>query len=67
MGLKTTFIFGALFGVIGVAFCLDGSKIVATKQGRVEGNLASNGLYYEFLGIRYGTPVKFRVSFILVY
>lgn len=36
--------------------------IIETKQGKVEGSLASNDLYYEFLGIRYAVPVKFRVS-----
>ncbi|XP_013141762.1 PREDICTED: juvenile hormone esterase-like [Papilio polytes] len=33
---------------------------VETKQGTVEGSLSNNGLYYEFLSIRYAVPVKFR-------
>lgn len=40
----------------------DESKIVKTHLGKFEGALAANGLYYEFLGIRYGIPVKFRVN-----
>ncbi|KAJ2942464.1 hypothetical protein O0L34_g16069 [Tuta absoluta] len=36
------------------------TQIVATQQGKIEGSLSSNGLYYEFLGIPYGVPVKFR-------
>ncbi|XP_059050278.1 juvenile hormone esterase-like [Achroia grisella] len=57
MYVYTSIIFAAFFGV---AFSIDKTKIVATKQGRVEGSLASNELYYEYLGIRYGVPVKFR-------
>lgn len=38
------------------------TQIIETKQGKVEGSLASNELYYEFLGVRYAVPVKFRVS-----
>lgn len=38
------------------------TQIIETKQGKVEGTLASNELYYEFLGIRYAVPVRFRVS-----
>lgn len=38
------------------------TQIIETKQGKVEGSLASNELYYEYLGIRYAVPVKFRVS-----
>ncbi|XP_063391837.1 juvenile hormone esterase-like [Cydia fagiglandana] len=38
----------------------DEKYIISTKQGKVEGSLASNGLYCEFLGIRYGVPVKFK-------
>lgn len=48
------------------AVCSDEKKlqtqIIETKQGKVEGTLASNELYYEFLGIRYAVPVRFRVS-----
>ncbi|XP_013188943.2 juvenile hormone esterase [Amyelois transitella] len=60
MGVYTAVIFGAFFVFIEVAGSLEPSRIVVTKQGKVEGELASNGLYYEFLGIRYGVPVKFR-------
>ncbi|XP_068627126.1 juvenile hormone esterase-like [Battus philenor] len=35
-------------------------KILETKQGKVEGALSESGQYYEFLGIRYAVPVKFR-------
>lgn len=38
------------------------TRIVETKQGKVEGTLSSNELYCEFLGIRYAVPVRFRVS-----
>lgn len=38
------------------------TQIIETKQGKVEGTLAANELYYQFLGIRYAVPVKFRVS-----
>lgn len=41
------------------------TQIIETKQGQIEGSLASNELYYEFLGVRYAVPVKFRVSFFL--
>ncbi|XP_047040002.1 acetylcholinesterase-like [Helicoverpa zea] len=30
------------------------SKIIDTKQGKVEGYLSSNGMYYEYCGIKYG-------------
>ncbi|CAH2064997.1 unnamed protein product, partial [Iphiclides podalirius] len=33
---------------------------VDTKQGTVEGALSANGLYFEFLGIRYAVPIRFR-------
>lgn len=49
--------FAAFLGVVRG----DEKYIVATKQGKVEGSLASNGLYCEFMGIRYGVPVKFKV------
>ncbi|XP_053622679.1 juvenile hormone esterase-like [Plodia interpunctella] len=60
MGVHTAVIFGAIFVFFDVAYTLEPSRVVTTKQGKVEGNLATNGLYYEFLGIRYGVPVKFR-------
>ncbi|XP_072946631.1 juvenile hormone esterase-like [Epargyreus clarus] len=50
-------IFAALFSTV---LSLEKTLIVKTKQGLVEGSLASNDLYYEFLGIRYGVPIKFR-------
>ncbi|CAB3258226.1 unnamed protein product [Arctia plantaginis] len=34
--------------------CNEQTKVVETKQGKVEGYLAPNGLFYEFCGIRYG-------------
>lgn len=49
--------------ILNAVLCENKTKVVVTKQGKVEGNLASNGLYYEFLGIRYGVPIKFRVSY----
>ncbi|XP_026751837.1 juvenile hormone esterase-like [Galleria mellonella] len=57
MYVYTALIFAAILGAV---YTLDKTKIVATKQGRVEGSLAVNELYYEYLGIRYGIPVKFR-------
>ncbi|XP_075989837.1 neuroligin-4, X-linked-like [Anticarsia gemmatalis] len=43
-----------LLFVFNEIYCNDKSKIVETKQGKVEGFLATNGYYYEFCGIRYG-------------
>nr|CAJ2313417.1 Juvenile hormone esterase [Metisa plana] len=40
--------------------CIEKHPIVATQQGEVEGSLSSNEDYYEFLGIRYAVPVKFK-------
>lgn len=39
----------------GQVCCNEPTKVVETKQGKVEGNLAPTGLYYEFCGIRYAT------------
>lgn len=38
------------------------TRIVKTKYGQIEGSLDWTGQFYEFLGIRYGVPIKFRVS-----
>ncbi|XP_028159534.1 juvenile hormone esterase-like [Ostrinia furnacalis] len=46
----------AIFGAVS---CIEKTQI-NTKYGKVEGCLAANGLYYEYLGIRYGIPVRFR-------
>lgn len=54
-----------LFTIVSCVFCLDKSKIIDTNEGKVEGYLSESGLYYEYLGIRYGIPQKFRVSIIL--
>ncbi|KAL0858359.1 hypothetical protein ABMA27_012243 [Loxostege sticticalis] len=56
---------GALFlavslAVFGAISCVEKTQIIQTKYGKVEGCLASNGLYYEYLGIRYAVPVRFR-------
>lgn len=51
--------------ILNAVFCENNTKVVDTTQGKVEGNLASSRLYYEFLGIRYGVPVKFRVRNII--
>ncbi|XP_045509212.1 juvenile hormone esterase-like [Colias croceus] len=55
--LYTAVIFAA---IIGITFAFEKSLVVTTTEGKVEGNLSPTGLYYEFLGIRYGVPVKFR-------
>ncbi|KAM3955217.1 juvenile hormone esterase [Aphomia sociella] len=57
MYVYTALIFAAIFGAV---ISLEKTKIVGTKEGRIQGSLASNELYYEYLGIRYGIPVKFR-------
>ncbi|GBP13597.1 Juvenile hormone esterase [Eumeta japonica] len=44
---------------IGV-FGIERHPIVATQQGKVEGSLSINEDYYEFLGIRYAVPIKFK-------
>ncbi|XP_045783295.1 juvenile hormone esterase-like [Maniola jurtina] len=55
------FVFTAIFGAIFVeAVSFENTQIVHTTEGKIEGSLAENGLYYEYLGIRYGIPVKFR-------
>ncbi|XP_045525288.1 acylcarnitine hydrolase-like [Pieris brassicae] len=50
-------IFAAIFGV---TLAMENNLIVTTTEGQVQGSLASSGLYYEFLGIRYAVPIKFR-------
>ncbi|CAH0731187.1 unnamed protein product, partial [Brenthis ino] len=45
--------------LVGV-FAFDKSKLVETSEGTVEGYLSESGLCYEYLGIRYGIPQKFR-------
>ncbi|RVE45036.1 hypothetical protein evm_010315 [Chilo suppressalis] len=54
--------FGALllFSIFGASLGTDSVNIVKTKYGEVEGSLASNGVCYEYLGIRYAIPVKFK-------
>lgn len=51
-----------LYAIINCVLCFDKSKIVETNEGKVEGYLSESGIYYEYLGIRYGIPEKFRVS-----
>ncbi|XP_039762816.1 juvenile hormone esterase-like [Pararge aegeria] len=51
------FVFAAIFGV---AFSFENTQTVHTAEGKIEGSLSDNGIYYEYLGIRYGVPVKFR-------
>ncbi|CAK1554287.1 unnamed protein product [Leptosia nina] len=46
--------------LIGASVAFDKNLIVTTTEGEVEGSLAPCELYYEFLGIRYAVPVKFR-------
>lgn len=63
---------GALFlavslAVFGAISCVEKTQIIQTKYGKVEGCLASNGLYYEYLGIRYAVPVRFRVCLFCQY
>lgn len=54
--------FSAFFGG---NFAEETTHIISTKQGKVEGSLSSNGLYYEFLALRYGVvPEKFCVSYL---
>lgn len=60
MGLHSqVVVLAVLFGAV----LSEKTKIVDTKQGKVEGNLASSGHYYEFLGLRYAEPVRFKVIF----
>ncbi|XP_046976135.1 juvenile hormone esterase-like [Vanessa cardui] len=58
MGTISTFITFA--AIIGVTLSFENTKVVSTKEGKVEGYLTDNGFYYEYLGIRYGVPNKFR-------
>lgn len=48
--------------IIGALASEEVAQIVQTKQGKVEGSLSENGLFYEFCGIRYGVAEKFQVS-----
>lgn len=50
MAYSQTFILCFLFYFV---FAIEKSKVVDTSQGKVEGFLAANELYYEFCGIRY--------------
>ncbi|KAG7306771.1 hypothetical protein JYU34_008205 [Plutella xylostella] len=46
--------------IIGALASEEVAQIVQTKQGKVEGSLSENGLFYEFCGIRYGVAEKFQ-------
>lgn len=54
-----TVIFAA---ILGVTFSFENTRIVQTTEGKIEGSLSENGLNYEYLGIRYAVPAKFKVS-----
>ncbi|CAG5026061.1 unnamed protein product [Parnassius apollo] len=54
------FSLSVIFSVFSVGVSAEETLLVTTKQGEVEGALSEYGFYYEFLGIRYGVPVKFR-------
>ncbi|XP_032528324.2 acetylcholinesterase-like [Danaus plexippus] len=49
-----------LTAIFGVVLSLNNTQIVTTTEGKVEGALDPSGLYYQYLGIRYGLPNKFR-------
>ncbi|XP_045456256.1 juvenile hormone esterase-like [Melitaea cinxia] len=46
--------------ILSVGYTLEKTNVVLTKEGKIEGYLAANGLCYEYAGIRYGVPNKFR-------
>lgn len=56
-----------IFAAVTFVFGLEETKIVKTKYGQIEGSLDWTGQFYEFLGIRYGIPIKFRVSYIFLF
>lgn len=59
----STLTFAVSCAIFGAVFGAPKTQTVNTKYGKVEGSLASNGFYYEYMGIRYAVPThKFQAS-----